>query len=119
MKIGILFSNYMYSYIEPFLDLCEKNNIEVDFFKFAHDKVSFEVKAKNKYVINTKWKAKKFDTNKQIEAEIKLLEDRQKLIEGKLASPDSVDDINALSAEYEHTKRLVEQKMYEWEILNS
>ena len=63
----------MYSYIEPFLDLCEKNNIEVDFFKFAHDKVSFEVKAKNKYIINTKWKAKKFNTNKEIEAEIKNL----------------------------------------------
>lgn len=73
MKIGILFSNYMYSYIRPFLDLCEQNNIEVDFFKFACDKVSFEVKAKNKYVINSKWKAKKFNTNKQIENEIKSL----------------------------------------------
>lgn len=73
MKIGILFSNYMYSYISPLFDLCEKYGIEIDFFKFAHDKVSFKVRAKNKYIINTKWKAKKFNTNKQIEDEIKNL----------------------------------------------
>ncbi len=73
MKIGILFSNYMYSYIQFLFDLCEKNKIEIDFFKFAHDKISFKIRAKNIYVINTKWKAKKFDTNKQIENEIKSL----------------------------------------------
>lgn len=73
MKAGILFSNYMYSYIPLFLDLCEKNNIEVDFFKFSQDKISFEVKAKNIYEINTKWKPKQFSTNEKIEEEIKNL----------------------------------------------
>lgn len=73
MKIAILFSNYMYSYIQPFLDFCLENNIDVDFFKFAHDKISFPIKANNVYVINTKWRAKKFNTNSKIEAEIKNL----------------------------------------------
>lgn len=53
----------------------------------------------------------------ETEAEIDRLEQEQKCLEQAMANP--TDDIQTLYEQYEHNKRTLEQKMYEWEILNS
>ncbi len=52
----------------------------------------------------------------ETEADISRLEEEQKAIEELLTSPDNQTQENF--ARYEHIKREIEQKMYEWEILS-
>ncbi len=54
----------------------------------------------------------------QTEEEIAQLEQRQAELEKQLQQPQNQTN-QQLFADYEHTRRLIEQKLYEWEILSS
>ena len=54
----------------------------------------------------------------QTEEEIAQLEQRQAELEKHLQQPQNQTN-QQLFADYEHTRRLIEQKLYEWEILSS
>ena len=54
----------------------------------------------------------------QTEEEIAQLEQRQAALEQQLQLPENQTN-QQLFADYEHTRRLIEQKLYEWEILSS
>lgn len=61
-------------------------------------------------------KRKKEKQIAETEAEIARLEDEQKRMEALLAEPSNQTQDNF--QKYEHIKREIEQKMYEWEILS-
>ena len=53
----------------------------------------------------------------ETEAEIARLEEEQKVLEQRLNDPQ--EQTSANFEHYEHIKRLIEQKLYEWEILSN
>ncbi|MCQ2310816.1 MAG: ABC-F family ATP-binding cassette domain-containing protein [Paludibacteraceae bacterium] len=99
-------------------ELEKKNNQEpvLNIYETSGDKVKT---AKESYEEQKSMAAARRKKEKQItetEAEIAQLETKQKEIETLLAEP--VNQTQENFQKYEHIKHLIEQKMYEWEILS-
>lgn len=71
-KIAIIESGFMSNYIEEFMQLCKKHNIEVHLFTFYINS-NYETLADRVFKLESVYRPKKFETKTIVEEEIKSL----------------------------------------------